>query len=55
MLICPKLEDSRWKHLVILDVSGIPHGNPYKAPAVWDEAIWYQLVGEVTAHQGFDA
>ncbi|GHF92596.1 hypothetical protein GCM10018783_74210 [Streptomyces griseosporeus] len=32
------------------------HGHPWfcKAPAVQDEPAAYQLVGEVTAHQGDD-
>lgn len=31
-----------------------PHGEGCKAPAVQDEPAAYQLVGEVTAHQGDD-
>jgi hypothetical protein len=31
-----------------------PHGPGWKAPAVKDEPAAYQLVGEVTAHQGDD-
>ena len=31
------------------------HGWGLKAPAVKDEPAAYQLVGEVTAHQGDDA
>ena len=32
----------------------VPHGVWWKVPAVKDELAAYQLVGGVTAHQGFD-
>jgi hypothetical protein len=33
----------------------LSHDRVLKGPPVWEQAISYQLVGEVTAHQGDDA
>ena len=54
-LMYPGLWDSRPKGRVILDDMTAPHGVVLKGPPVWEQAISYQLVGEVTAHQGDDA
>ena len=54
-LMCPGLWDSQPKGWVIPDDISEPHGLDLKGPPVWEQAISYQLVGEVTAHQGDDA
>ena len=54
-LMCPGLRDSCPKGQVIPDDITEPHGLVLKGPPVWEQAISYQLVGEVTAHQGDDA
>ena len=54
-LMYPGLWDSRSKGRVIPDDISAPHGVDLKGPPVWEQAISYQLVGEVTAHQGDDA
>ena len=54
-LTCPPLGDSRPKGRVIPDETTESHGSVLKAAAVGERAISYQLVGEVTAHQGDDA
>ena len=54
-LTYPGLRDSRPKGRVIPDDIAAPHGVALKGPPVWARAISYQLVGEVTAHQGDDA
>ena len=51
----PGLWDSQSKDWVIPDDITAPHGVVLKGPPVWEQAILYQLVGEVTAHQGDDA
>jgi hypothetical protein len=51
---CPRLWDNPGKPGLIPDTLGRPHDQPRKAPAVWDGPAAYQLVGGVTAHQGFD-
>jgi hypothetical protein len=40
--------------LLIPDVVGSSHDDPTKDLSVWEGLVAYQLVGEVTAHQGFD-
>ncbi len=54
-LTYPGLWDSCPKGQVIPDHISWPHGWDLKGPPVWARAISYQLVGEVTAHQGDDA
>jgi hypothetical protein len=54
-LMCPGLWDSCPKGQVIPDDIPLSHGRGLKGPPVWEQAISYQLVGEVTAHQGDDA
>ena len=54
-LMYPGLWDSCPKGQVIPDDITFPHGDVLKGPPVWAQAISYQLVGEVTAHQGDDA
>ncbi len=56
----PGLEDSDGKLSVILDETTVPHGtavkggDPFGDLSVWERLMPYQLVGEVTAHQGND-
>jgi hypothetical protein len=46
---CPKGQ------VILVDIPE-PHGSGLKGrKALWERAISYQLVGEVTAHQGDDA
>ena len=47
--------DSQPKGWVIPDNITLSHDRVLKGPPVWEQAISYQLVGEVTAHQGDDA
>ena len=54
-LMYPGLWDSRSKDRVIPDDITLSHDRVLKGPPVWEQAILYQLVGEVTAHQGDDA
>ena len=54
-LTCPGLWDSFPKGKVIPDETTGRHLPVLKGPPVWERAISYQLVGEVTAHQGDDA
>ena len=54
-LMCPGLWDSFPKGKVIPDETTERHLSVLKGPPVWEQAISYQLVGEVTAHQGDDA
>ena len=54
-LMCPGLWDSQPKGWVIPDETTTRHLVVLKGPPVWEQAISYQLVGEVTAHQGDDA
>ena len=54
-LMCPGLWDSFPKGKVIPDETTGRHLPVLKGPPVWEQAISYQLVGEVTAHQGNDA
>jgi hypothetical protein len=51
---CPRLWDNPGKPGLIPDTPAIPHDAAGKAPTVWDGPAAYQLVGEVTAHQGDD-
>ncbi len=53
-LTYPEVRDSTGKLVVIPDDSSEPYGLADKAPAPWERGISYQLVGEVTAHQGKD-
>lgn len=52
--ICPALWDKPWKRGLIPDTTTSGIRWWWKAPAVQDEPAAYQLVGEVTAHQGDD-
>ncbi len=54
-LMYPGLWDSCLKGQVIPDDITFRHLRVLKGPPVWEQAISYQLVGEVTAHQGDDA
>ena len=54
-LMYPGLWDSCPKGQVIPDDITLWHRRVLKGPPVWEQAISYQLVGEVTAHQGDDA
>ena len=54
-LMYPELWDSQPKGWVIPDETTASHEVVLKGSPVWDQAIWYQVVGEVTAHQAFDA
>ena len=49
----PKDEDNGWKQSLILD-SLVLSKVQVKVPALWEGPAAYQLVGEVTAHQGED-
>jgi hypothetical protein len=51
----PGLWDSWPKGQVIPDDITALHGVVLKGLPVWEQAISYQLVGEVMAHQGDDA
>ena len=51
---CPSLWDNPGKPELIPDTLAGPHGSARKGPPVRDGPAAYQLVGEVTAHQGFD-
>ena len=51
----PGVLDSQLKDWVIQNETTIWHQIVLKGQPPWDQAMWYQLVGEVTAHQGFDA
>ncbi len=59
-MTCPRLGDSGGTQVPLAKVPVIPddpagsHGLAGKAPTVWDRFMSYQLVGEVTAHQGYD-
>ncbi len=56
----PGLEDSPEKSGLILDETIVPQGtvvkggDPFGDLSVWERPMPYQLVGEVTAHQGID-
>ncbi len=50
---CPPDEDNGWKHLLILDGLVLSKVR-VKAPVLGEGSAAYQLVGEVTAHQGED-
>ncbi len=52
---CPGLRDNNGKPLLIPDDSCVPHGMQGKVFSVRDRPAVYQLVGGVTAYQGFDA
>ncbi len=54
-LTYPGLWDSCPKGQVIPDNITLSHDEVLKGPPVLERAISYQLVGEVTAHQGDDA
>ena len=54
-LMYPGLWDSRPKGRVIPDDITDRPLLVLKGPPVWEQAISYQLVGRVTAYQGFDA
>ena len=54
-LMYPGRWDSRGKLRVIPDDITRRHLRVLKGQPVWEQAISYQLVGEVTAHQGDDA
>ena len=54
-LMYPGARDSCPKGQVIPDETTNRHLFVLKGPPVWVRAISYQLVGEVTAHQGDDA
>lgn len=54
-LMYPGLWDSQPKGWVIPDETTAGHPVVLKGPPVWDQAISYQLVGEVKAYQGDDA
>ncbi len=51
-LTCPGLGDSSPKGELIPDDADGSHGLSAKGLLVWDRETSYQLVGEVTAHQG---
>ncbi len=40
--------------MLIPDAVEPPHGGSTKDLSVWEGLVAYQLVGEVTAHQGVD-
>ena len=54
-VMCPELWDNSGKPLLIPDNPAASHDAAGKAPAVQDQPAVYQLVGGVTAYQGFDA
>ena len=54
-VMCPELWDNSGKPLLIPDNPATSHDEAGKAPAVLDQPAVYQLVGGVTAYQGFDA
>ncbi len=51
-MTCPEDEDNGWKHTLILDSYVVEDIS--KAPVLREGSAAYQLVGEVTAHQGED-
>ena len=53
-LTYPRLGDSSPKGELIPDDTIEPHGLMVKGLPVWERGTSYQLVGEVTAHQGLD-
>ncbi len=53
-LTCPEVRDSTGKLVVIPDDPDWPHGWSGKGLPPRDRGTSYQLVGEVTAHQGAD-
>jgi hypothetical protein len=54
-VMCLGLWDNSGKPLLIPDNPDRSHDRSGKAPAVQDQPAVYQLVGGVTAYQGFDA
>ncbi len=56
----PEHEDSPEKSGLILDKTTVSYGtavnggDPFGDLSVWERPMPYQLVGEVTAHQGYD-
>ncbi len=46
--------DNSWKRLLIPNTTISSHGEVMKGPPVREGLTAYQLVGEVTAHQGID-
>ena len=52
---CPGLWDNSGKPLLIPDNPAMSHDVAGKGPPVQDRPAVYQLVGGVTAYQGFDA
>ena len=54
-LMYPGIWDSCPKGQVIPDDITLSHGEVLKGKPQEEQAISYQLVGEVTAHQGDDA
>ena len=54
-LTYPEVWDSCPKGQVIPDDIPFSHEKDLKGKPLWERAISYQLVGEVTAHKGDDA
>jgi hypothetical protein len=54
-ITCPRLWDNSGKPLLIPDNPAASHDAAGKVPTVSDRSAVYQLVGGVTAYQGFDA
>ena len=54
-VMCPEHRDNSGKPLLIPNNPATSHDEAGKVPAVQDQPAVYQLVGGVTAYQGFDA
>ena len=54
-LMYPGVWDSQPKGWVIPDETTNWHQFVLKGQLPWDQAMWYQVVGRVTAYQAFDA
>jgi hypothetical protein len=50
----PELVNNLWKRKLIHDIDEMTTVVSLKAPAARERPMHYQLVGEVTAHQGYD-
>ena len=48
------LVNNHWKRWLIHDMDGGTHVIPIESFSVQEEPMFHQLVGGVTAHQGYD-
>ncbi len=54
LITCPEDEDNPEKFGIILDNDKFSYDYLFKAPVLQEGSMYYQLVGEVKAHQGYD-